>query len=343
MANFTNSSEVPGNWTVHPEVRPSDVAIAVWLAFTLTLCGLAVLSNIGMQVVTFARSTAPSPIKLLVANLCMTYLLSALIFAPVSALRMYYRYQDVQFPTGFCRYFHSCYVVVIVVSFWTNACLAINRLVAICLPLMYRDLMTTQITKWMVALTWIISVILLLPTMFGVGGVYDNPGGTEIVSVCFFTITSPYGNLVMNVYASAIPIVIVAVAATTVTVKTVVAKIRRRRVVERLQADVQVESRLLQRRLHIAKMLLLSFGIFLLCSAPVPLEMMSLNVRALIGRVPMLREWTRCISLLEYALNPIIFFSMNHDYSNSFAILRQRWITSISGRTSRSVWPSLVF
>ncbi|OWA52093.1 hypothetical protein BV898_16556, partial [Hypsibius exemplaris] len=208
-----------------------------------------------------------------------------------------------------------------IISNWLDVLLAVNRLVAICIPLRYRAFSQRRNTLAILAVLWVFAV-----TTTGLSGIFEI-GGRYITSPagqCVFVGRDAFASF-QYIFSSFVPTAIVGIIAVLIIARTASRSVHSRVEIDVLRLgprDRSQQYRLgpqAQRRLGLAKMLLVSFLLSFLTGLPMMIIMNSYP--QLLQRELMATLWLRIFGVAPFTLNPFVFYAMNKDFRKGLLAL----------------------
>ncbi|TSL04212.1 Adenosine receptor A2a [Bagarius yarrelli] len=248
-------------------------AIAFYISLELLIAALAVAGNVLVCWAVTLNSNLQSITNYFVVSLAAADVAVGLLAIPFAIV----------ISTGFCSNFHGCLFIACFVlvltqsSIFSLLAIAVDRYIAIKIPLRYNSLVTNQRAKCIIYLCWILSVIIGLTPMLGwhmpVTNVTNSscpPGMTE----CLFerVVTMDYMVYFNFFVCVLIPLVVMLV----IYARIFMAACRQLRQMEHKTSYSHSEGSsstsstrsVLQREVHAAKSLAIIVGLFAICWLP---------------------------------------------------------------------------
>ncbi|OQV25509.1 hypothetical protein BV898_00449 [Hypsibius exemplaris] len=304
MANLTalqNITEQSLNCTGHcGSLKPH---LLRWSAVLLATSVFGVISN-GVLLGVIGRSrTLRSGTGILISHVVVAQLLMCAVHFPVHVFLVYGKnFWSITYPAHTCTYAYFPNLATVFAIGWSEATLAVNRLIATVCPYHYPTWTTRRVGFAMVAACWVISCGTLLPFCFGVGGVFGSSslGQCAALKSSFITYSVIFS---VNAYA---PYTIVGVIAVTIICKVCAKKLAKKYTVAPDVTDPPVGLRtraLFRQRLNLAGMLFVSFLFSVVCSQPVALS--NTLFPAYQKSDPLFSLWLVLARLIQYSLSPV--------------------------------------
>ncbi|OWA54326.1 hypothetical protein BV898_18734 [Hypsibius exemplaris] len=286
--------------------------LTAWFVLLITFSLFGIISNALLLRIIANHKKLRNDCSRLIIHLLITSLIMCGIHFPINAVVIYGKaYWFVAVPSNICTYIYSIQVATANASNWTEAWLAINRLVAIIFPYHYPKWVAPWPFRAMVAFSWGMGIATVLPIALGFAGSFVMsglghcamlPGARSLVSIIFLGV-SAYGPYII------VGVVLVVILGHSMTFRTVkVTAPADKQEVAQSAPTIQLRSR----RFRVARMLLVSFVFCLVCNIPT-YALLSLGARVLV-RHPLIFVWMRLSLISQYAFSPIIFLCFNQDY-----------------------------
>jgi hypothetical protein len=280
-------------------------SLSIWFSVLLIICIFGSVSNFILLFVIVSHKRLRSGCGILIGHLIATYLLMCSIHFPIYGFMLYGRNFWFTLPNNICKYVHYLQVISLYASNWTEACLAINRWIAIVFPHHYPAWTTLKVCLTMVTFCWVFSIVTILPFCFDMVGLLT---ASAKIGQCVLLARGYLGNLIL-MFNSYMPYAVVGVASLTIFAKILRSRIlsqsRRAAVCHLNNARLArlPEQQLLAKRLNVARVLLISFLFCVLCNLPIPITASFFG--AVFNRSPLLNIWLRICLLSQYAFNPV--------------------------------------
>ncbi|KAI4896745.1 hypothetical protein NFI96_022407 [Prochilodus magdalenae] len=303
----------------------------VYIALELLIALLAVAGNVLVCWAVCINSNLQSITNFFVVSLAVADIAVGLLAIPFA----------ITISTGFCSNFHGCLFIACFVLVLTQSsifslfAIAVDRYIAIKIPLRYNSLVTSQRAKGIIAVCWILSVIIGLTPMLGwnmrATNVTNNPCPTGMTE-CLFekVVTMDY-----MVYFNFFGCVLMPLLAMLVIYARIFMAARRqlRQMEQKLShghshSDGSSTRSTLQREVHAAKCLAIIVGLFALCWLPLHI----INCFTLFcpecARPPV---WIMYLAIIlshaNSVVNPFIYAYRIRDFRLTFRrIIRQHFL-----------------
>ncbi|OQV19481.1 hypothetical protein BV898_06472 [Hypsibius exemplaris] len=265
----------------------------------------------------------------LISSLSFAYALMCAVHFPISSTMTF-----VQFTAG---------TIILAVLFqysvshrktrdWLAFLLAVNRVIAVCLPHVYSQYSTRKANYLGVAFSWLFSLLCVVPIALRVGGSIEQSNSGN----CIF-LPAKIGHVLLALLSSA-PIGLTGVAYIVVGMKICcVDVISRRSVLPAVPVTTREQkqrSNFARRRMAVTRMLCCSYLFGCACTAPG--YVISSVYPGVYCRDPMISPWSRVITLCEFALNPLILYFLDSDYRVGLSLLLRRRPDTREDNTARN-------
>ncbi|GAV01993.1 hypothetical protein RvY_12614-2 [Ramazzottius varieornatus] len=233
---------------------------------------------------------------ILLGHMMLVEATMCLLFFPISQVFVYVHLRSV--PT--CRIFMFFFALVNNVGFYNILILAVNRFIAINLPLHYHKLSTAKCNAAFVLTSWVVCITLNLPMEFngGVGHYGVNPvyGGciTEVVRPELFDYKTLHSYLAIY-----FPLAMTGLLYGCVLLKQLS---KCKRITPASQMTTR-EAGIIKRKLRIFWMLLVSYVLYAFCFLTYPVLTRALPDT--VSKYPMLPLWILLIVVCGYFVHPV--------------------------------------
>ena len=298
MSFPNNTSEVSTPNVSRPSLSPIESEeLSAWIAITLTISAIGSVANITVLIATWPKRSAKSALNLQIFHFVFLNLIICLITVPASVSLVVAKLYGYPVWPHSCNYLYLPYMVFPTLVNWCDAGLAVNRVIALYFPLKYRAWNSKRVSIIMMAGYWIICLAFVVPAAFGVDGakIQANPLG-----LCVMVPKGLYGKCFSAILLY-IPYLITGVGVVLIVVKSVSLVRERRRVFQ--QAENNRRSRAIDRRLNLARMLLLTFLWTTVCM--VPGVVIVYGMPNLYVTHPLISLWIRTITVCQYGFTPV--------------------------------------
>ncbi|OWA53942.1 hypothetical protein BV898_18366 [Hypsibius exemplaris] len=311
-----NDSNLTATATPFPPLsRAKQTELTAWIATTLTISFVGALNNILTLRVTRSAKLGKAGVNLLIFHFVAINLLMCLVTLPIAIFIMLAKRDGWFLPMTTCGYFNALFTTNLSVINWSDAGLALNRLVALYLPHRYKAWSSTAANRAIIMGSWLTSLGIALPFTFSAGG-----QGTilSVLGLCNITATGPLGAFL----SSMITYVSYAISGTgslLILWKCFgFSRLRTRDVVPDRSGNAAAKYRTTQRRLNMAKMLLLTFLWNGICAFPA--YVINRIFPYLYGTNPVSVMWVRTLTVCQYAFTPVSLHV--HQFSDPFIVLK---------------------
>ncbi|OQV22819.1 hypothetical protein BV898_03253 [Hypsibius exemplaris] len=230
-------------------------------------------------------------------------LLDAVIF-PIKDVITFLNNFGYQVPNVYCVVNMTAYTLIIGRANWTEVCLGINRVIAICFPRQYSRFSSRKVVLCMLAATWVITLVVAPPATYNLGGHLAVIFLNQCVYVAFHRLGDFFVACVMF-----IPMVLIGICCTIILGKSFQIAHHQRSIANHVSVAGQENAvrKLLRRTTHkrrmgIAVMLFTSFFWGAACDLPyvVVLE----GFQCLFSQYPILTVWVHFILDAQYTISP---------------------------------------
>ncbi|GAV00040.1 hypothetical protein RvY_10950-2 [Ramazzottius varieornatus] len=277
----------------------SHLDFHVWSSTTFGLHVVAAVFNLSLLIAVLNdRTSHPGP-RLLIANLAFSsFLLSTIFLLPI----------DVGVHTGYripCAPYYVGFHLTMVVCSWADVALSVNRVIAICFPHHYDRCKTVKVSLILAIAPWLLAAVFVILAELKIGSVFVLAAGRG----CSKRLLNRLGTF-LNFMEVIGPCVIVVLASLVVFYST---QLRKRKDSSGDMVSVRL-TRLIRRRLIIAKAMGLSALWCILCVAP-PTVIVNLYPQVL-SIHPTMGKWLRTTTVAEYAVNPVRHYIKSFKYTN---------------------------
>ncbi|XP_055328464.1 olfactory receptor 10Q1-like [Paramacrobiotus metropolitanus] len=249
--------------------------------------------------------------RLLIVHATAVEMIMCCVNHPISFTQILYAQYPVT-PTV-CFFIQFPFAIFRTVGYYSSAILAINRFVALCFPIQFRDYWTKQsVNILFILVTWLICGAFYVPHMIGRELRFEMIPPTN---VCAIKARSAEARTIHQTLVSHLPLTLIWSIYATMFAFVAVQKLSRRS---------HQNPASFRRSLQLALVLLMSALWHCVCFSPQPLLTL-FEDRGLARPTAETLLWLRFVFLLGYGGNPVIFFTMNRDYRS----MLRRWLSSI--------------
>ncbi|XP_026986931.1 adenosine receptor A2b [Sagmatias obliquidens] len=301
---------------------------ALYVVLELALAALAVAGNVLVCAAVGASSALQTPTNYFLVSLAAADVAVGLFAIPFA----------VTISLGFCTDFHSCLflacfvLVVTQSSIFSLLAVAVDRYLAVRVPLRYRSLVTGARARGVIAVLWVLALGIGLTPFLGwnskdrAANCTEPWDGTTNASCCLvkclFENVVPMSYMVyFNFFGCVLPPLLIMLV---IYVKIFLVACRQLRRMELVGHSRTV----LQREVHAAKSLAMIVGIFALCWLPVH----AINCASLFqpGWAKEKPKWAMNTAILlshaNSVVNPIVYAYRNRDFRYTFHKIISRYV-----------------
>nr|XP_020039819.1 adenosine receptor A2b [Castor canadensis] len=302
---------------------------ALYVALELAIAALSVAGNVLVCVAVGTSSALQTPTNYFLVSLATADVAVGLFAIPFA----------ITISLGFCTDFHSClflacFVLVLTQSsIFSLLAVAVDRYLAICVPLRYKSLVTGTRARVVIAVLWVLAFGIGLTPFLGwnskdsaTNNCTESWDGTINESCCpvkcLFENVVPMSYMVyFNFFGCVLPPLLIMLM---IYIKIFMVACRQLQ-----RTELMDHSRTtLQREIHAAKSLAMIVGIFALCWLPVhAINCVSLFQPALAKNKP---KWAMNVAILlshaNSVVNPIVYAYRNRDFRYTFHKIISRYI-----------------
>ncbi|XP_059991346.1 adenosine receptor A2b [Lagenorhynchus albirostris] len=301
---------------------------ALYVVLELALAALAVAGNVLVCAAVGASSALQTPTNYFLVSLAAADVAVGLFAIPFA----------VTISLGFCTDFHSCLflacfvLVVTQSSIFSLLAVAVDRYLAVRVPLRYKSLVTGARARGVIAVLWVLALGIGLTPFLGwnskdrAANCTEPWDGTTNASCCLvkclFENVVPMSYMVyFNFFGCVLPPLLIMLV---IYVKIFLVACRQLRRMELVGHSRTV----LQREVHAAKSLAMIVGIFALCWLPVhAINCASLFQPAWAKEKP---KWAMNTAILlshaNSVVNPIVYAYRNRDFRYTFHKIISRYV-----------------
>ncbi|XP_051848045.1 adenosine receptor A2b [Antechinus flavipes] len=306
---------------------PPDPKDTLYIVLELVIAGLSIAGNVLVCCAVATNSTLKTATNYFLVSLAVADIAVGLLAIPFA----------ITISVGFCTDFHSClflacFVLVLTQSsIFSMLAVAIDRYLAIKIPLRYKSLVTGTRARGVIAVLWILAFGIGLTPLMGWNNKADalthnctnGTGDDKCCSVkCLFenVVTMPY-MVYFNFFGCVLPPLLIMLAIYIKIFLVACHQLRRMELMDHSRTT-------LQREIHAAKSLAMIVGIFALCWLPVhATNCLTLFNKDFAKTKP--KELMHTVILLSHAnsvVNPIIYAYRIRDFRCTFRKLISRYV-----------------
>ncbi|XP_066545698.1 adenosine receptor A2b [Amia ocellicauda] len=241
-------------------------ASLIYIVLELVIAVLAVLGNVLVCWAVCLNSNLQNITNFFVVSLAVADIAVGLLAIPFA----------ITISTGFCAYPHGCLFIACFVlvltqsSIFSLLAIAIDRYIAIKIPLRYNSLVTSQRAKGIIAICWVLSIIIGLTPMLGwnncAKAINSSSGCPDLMIKCLFeeVVTMDY-MVYFNFFAFVLVPLIVMLG---IYLKIFMAARHQLKQIELKAVHGEKSRTILQKEVHAAKSLAIIVGLFAVCWLP---------------------------------------------------------------------------
>ncbi|KAF4098755.1 adenosine A2a receptor b [Onychostoma macrolepis] len=305
----------------------------VYIVLELLIAVLAVAGNVLVCWAVCLNSNLQSITNFFVVSLALADIAVGLLAIPFA----------VTISTGFCSHFHGCLFIACFVlvltqsSIFSLLAIAVDRYIAIKIPLRYNSLVTGRRAKGIIAVCWILSVVIGLTPMLGWNrrvAAGTNSSCPQGMTECLFEKVVTMGYMVyFNFFGCVLTPLLVMLA---IYARIFMAARRQLRQMEQKLVHLQGHDHgegsssrsTLQREVHAAKSLAIIVGLFAICWLPLHI----INCFTLFcPQCARPQDWVMYLAIIlshaNSVVNPFIYAYRIRDFRHTFRrIIRQHFL-----------------
>ncbi|XP_066465827.1 adenosine receptor A2a [Tiliqua scincoides] len=294
----------------------------LYIAFELLIAVLAILGNVLVCWAVYLNSNLQN-----VTNYFMVSLAAADIAVGVLAIPF-----AITISTGFCASFYGCLFIACFVlvltqsSIFSLLAIAIDRFIAIRMPLRYNALVTSSRAKGIIAICWVLSFIIGLTPMLGwhkypLGGAGPDQNSSKNCSdlkmACLFesVVTMEY-MVYYNFFACVLVPLLLMFG---IYLKIFMAARRQLKQIENKVVHGERSRSILQKEVHAAKSLAIIVGLFAICWLPLHIINCYILFCPRLPRPPLwLMDLAILLSHTNSVVNPLIYAYRIREFRHTF-------------------------
>ncbi|KAK7131380.1 hypothetical protein R3I94_016502 [Phoxinus phoxinus] len=305
----------------------------VYIVLELLIAVLAVAGNVLVCWAVCLNSNLQSITNFFVVSLAVADIAVGLLAIPFA----------VTISIGFCSHFHGCLFIACFVlvltqsSIFSLLAIAVDRYIAIKIPLRYNSLVTSQRAKGIIAVCWILSVVIGLTPMLGWNSRVDagtNSSCPQGMTECLFEKVVTMGYMVYFNFFGCVLIPLIAMLAIYAWIF-MAARRQLRQMEQKLvhmhghtHGDGSSSRSTLQKEVHAAKSLAIIVGLFAICWLPLHI----INCFTLFcPQCDRPQDWVMYLAIMlshaNSVVNPFIYAYRIRDFRHTFRrIIRQHFL-----------------
>ncbi|XP_043077952.1 adenosine A2a receptor b [Puntigrus tetrazona] len=305
----------------------------VYIVLELLIAVLAVAGNVLVCWAVCLNSNLQSITNFFVVSLAVADIAVGLLAIPFA----------VTISTGFCSHFHGCLFIACFVlvltqsSIFSLLAIAVDRYIAIKIPLRYNGLVTGRRAKGIIAICWILSVVIGLTPMLGWNSqiaASNNSSCPQGMTECLFEKVVTMGYMVYFNFFGCVLIPLLVMLA--IYARIFMAARRQLRQMEQKLVHLQGHDHregsssrsTLQREVHAAKSLAIIVGLFAVCWLPLHIINCFTLFCPLCTRP---QDWVMYLAIMlshaNSVVNPFIYAYRIRDFRHTFRrIIRQHFL-----------------
>nr|XP_006640481.1 PREDICTED: adenosine receptor A2a [Lepisosteus oculatus]XP_015221475.1 PREDICTED: adenosine receptor A2a [Lepisosteus oculatus] len=238
----------------------------IYIVLELVIAVLAVLGNVLVCWAVCLNSNLQSITNFFVVSLAVADIAVGVLAIPFA----------ITISTGFCAHFHGCLFIACFVlvltqsSIFSLLAIAIDRYIAIKIPLRYNSLVTGQRAKGIIAICWVLSVIIGLTPMLGWNKCTNSSNTSQTcpegMMACLFeeVVTMDY-MVYFNFFACVLVPLLLMLG---IYLKIFMAARHQLKLIELKAVHGEKSRSILQKEVHAAKSLAIIVGLFAVCWLP---------------------------------------------------------------------------
>ncbi|OWA53941.1 hypothetical protein BV898_18365 [Hypsibius exemplaris] len=340
---MNHSSNNTSTTTPFPAASSSkQKELSAWIGTTLGISMLGIINNLLILRVAWPSKFKKSGVSLLIFHFVAVNLFMCLVIVPVGVVIVLAKRDGRWLADNSCHFVHTLWTAVGTVVNWSDVGLAANRFIALYFPHGYKAWTSTRVNVGVILTSWAISVGLMMPFTTGAGG----QGITlSELGLCFI---KPSGRLgvFLSTNMGYVPYALSGAGSLLILWKCFgFGRLRSTAVVAQEGELPGTRRRITQRRLNMAKMLLIIFLWSGICS--IPSWLITTVFPWLYASNPVSVMWIRTCAVCQYAFTPCILLLSNPEYQKRARVLfidRPRGSSGVVGdntsKGGRAPWVS---
>uniref|UniRef100_A0A8D0H5C6 Adenosine receptor A2 n=1 Tax=Sphenodon punctatus TaxID=8508 RepID=A0A8D0H5C6_SPHPU len=309
------------------EVLLSDI---IYIILELVIAVLAILGNVLVCWAVYLNSNLQNVTNYFVVSLAAADIAVGVLAIPFA----------ITISTGFCAFFYGCLFIACFVlvltqsSIFSLLAIAIDRIIAIRIPLRYNGLVTGTRAKGIIAICWVLSFIIGLTPMLGWHKYYQTSDGqdsnnssshncSDNMVACLFegVVTMEY-MVYYNFFACVLVPLLLMLG---IYLKIFMAARRQLKQVENRMTQGERSRSILQKEVHAAKSLAIIVGLFAVCWLPLHIiNCITLFCQGCPRAPPWMMYLAIILSHANSVVNPLIYAYRIREFRHTFRkIIRQ--------------------
>lgn len=294
--NFTRH-----NSSIHPRLVTDPADITLWFIIFVGFCFVGALQNFSMVVVVWTNPTLRQGCGALLIHLSLTQALLFAIHYPIYAvLTLVKHLVKWDIPQHWCPYVVMPQTLFSFVTNWTDVCLALNRLMAICFPHGYQSCYRNHkkfSTIMILAAVWMFNICLALPPCFGIGGIYL----TSKIGSCQWFPNDWLISTTRSALGVQFPLTLAGCFYAVVLLKAAFSRVKNRAAIHDHQQTRDMH--IMKKRMAMVLILFISFLVYVSCYLPA--SIVGAYFQPLLITTPVLYLWLRTVFLGGAAIAPV--------------------------------------
>lgn len=294
----------------------------LYIAFELLIAVLAILGNVLVCWAVYLNSNLQNVTNYFMVSLAVADIAVGLLAIPFA----------ITISTGFCASFYGCLFIACFVlvltqsSIFSLLAIAIDRFIAIRMPLRYNALVTGSRAKGIIAICWVLSFIIGLTPMLGwhkytLGGTVPSQNNSqncsELKMACLFesVVTMEY-MVYYNFFACVLVPLLLMFG---IYLKIFMAARRQLKQMENKVVHGERSRSILQKEVHAAKSLAFIVGLFAVCWLPLHIVNCYILFCPALPRPPLwLMDLAILMSHANSVVNPLIYAYRIREFRHTF-------------------------
>ncbi|XP_046904247.1 adenosine A2a receptor a [Hypomesus transpacificus] len=302
---------------------PDDPFVAIYIVLELLIAVLSVLGNVLVCWAVCLNSNLQSITNFFVVSLAVADIAVGVLAIPFAIL----------ISTGFCSNFYGCLFIACFVlvltqsSIFSLLAIAIDRYIAIKIPLRYNSLVTGQRAKGIIAICWVLSIIIGLTPMMGWNKFTENLNSTcpPGLMKCLFEEVVVMEYMVYFNFLACVLVPLLLMLAIYLVI--FMAARRQLKLIELKAAHGEKSRSTLQKEVQAAKSLAIIVGLFAICWLPLHLINCFTLFCPQCAHAPL---WTLYVAIIlshaNSVVNPFIYAYRIREFRHTFRKIIRRHV-----------------
>ena len=161
--NLSSETNQSTNGSGFPFIPYLDIELPIVFVFKILVDIIGSLANSCLLIVCYLKhQTDPNGVNLIIFQLVTCWLLLDLIVFPINDVMTFLYRFGYHAPHAYCVFNMTATSVLMGMANWTEVCLAINRVMAICVPLHYNRCSSRKVIFCMLLTVWIVVSVFAL-------------------------------------------------------------------------------------------------------------------------------------------------------------------------------------